>query len=322
MGAESKLMLSAGLRELIDAGRAAEWVESASTATGQRVHHQVTLDLGKFGGAGLLIRTFVAHQPLVLWVPESEWCELAAVMLPNNGFSTIPVEMHAAIAAWMLNPLTSVAQARDLPTPGACSVERASCAATSGCLLRVLSHDIEVSFGVVEGPVEWISNLASAMTVVEAVDSNEPRKGVLAAGWATLHVGQLEALEAGSALVLDVDAPVESGYTWLMLNGRATPMLFDGEGGAWTVQGESIGLAGIAEAQDDGDEPTNDDAVVVVAEIGMAKLTTGMERRMKPSATVELDVELTGAVKLVSRGRIAGIGDLLRVGERLVVKLR
>lgn len=322
MGAESKLTLSAGLRELIGTGRAAEWIESASPATGQRVNHQVTLDLGKFGGAGLLIRTFVAHQPLVLWVPESEWCELAGVMLPNNGFSTIPVEMHAAIAAWMLNPLTSVAQARDLPAPGACSVEQASCVATSGCLLRVLSHDIEVSFGVVEGPVEWISNLASAMTVVEAVDSNEPRKGVLAAGWATLHVSQLEALEAGSALVLDVDAPVESGYTWLMLNELATPMLRDDESGAWTVQGESIRLSFAGEASIGTNANSNQTPMLVVAEIGAANLTAGAERRMKPDASIELDPELSGVVKLMANGELVGLGELLRIGERLVVRIK
>jgi hypothetical protein len=311
------------LLSVIGSGRSSVWVEKMSPVSNQLERHGLQMVNGCFGGEGLLIRSRVAHQPLTLWVNEGEWCELAGVVLANLGFDSIPVEMRSVIATWMLVPFARMAETHGVAGPVESSVERSACDRQSGTVFRLFSHECEVELGVIDAPVEWLVSLANALTVIEDPEDLSTRIGVIAAGWATLRREQLSDLKPGSALVLGVDSKVEAAEAWLVVDRSALLVRRAVGGSKWEILGPQIEVnegTNVDKAIDEGDKGLK--TVRLTAEIGRGILPAGALRRANGEASLNMAYEGKGVVALTADHETVAIGELMRMGSKLGVRIR
>jgi hypothetical protein len=311
------------LLEVIGPGRTAGWVEKSSSVSNQSERHELRITSGRFGGAGLCIRTRVAHHPLILWASEEEWCELASVVLPNGGFDSIPIELRSAIATWMMMPLAHIAEASAISELSAViSVERDGCDLRNGTLIELFSHRRRVGFGVLEAPTEWLAALASAMTMLDQPEDLSTQTGVIAAGWTTLRAEQLIAMAAGAALVLDVDAEVEDGEGWLIVDRSAMLVRRSIQDSTWMMSGMPFDISTVLDGDVSVEEDSELGVVRVMAELGSASVLASALRRPHVQAPLEISFRGEGFVALtVNRKRVA-TGELLRAAGKLVVRIR
>lgn len=292
----------------------------------------VALDYQDMGGAGVVIALEVEGRALRLFAEDAAWCAWIAPLLTLPEARQIPADLRLPAAHWALAPLAALLAAEgagELSTPAVVALDEATLDSTFACALTLRCEDRTVSLRLVEWPRTWTHALASLLDespdpAPRAFDAPSVTLA-LAAGCVRLRRAQLDALAPGKAVVFDIDARVERKEAWLIHEARPLARIGYLEQDQWEVN-EIMSESASREPMDNDEAGTIDDALgtlnfTVVAEIGRLDMTLDAIRALEHGMILDAPASFDGGVTLRVNGRAIGRGRLLRVGERLAVRI-
>ncbi|MGF6812917.1 type III secretion protein Q [Paraburkholderia sp. Clong3] len=311
----------------------------------------------ELGGEGLVVSLNMDGRDAEAWVAETAFCEWVSPLLAAPAYDAFPPDLTGALAAWALAPLAEFAEQCGAGAIAVKGIARGTCSIAFGSALtlsrdgwhlaiRPLGWDTETlrKFGAVMPP----ATVAAPIVVPVA----------LVAGWAYLRQGQIDALAPGDAIVLDASANVKRGEAW-MFQQRPLAKIVAYES-AWRVESVmnqveaemmhfNGGLALPDELQELQDlremqalqetraldetraslVPRGHPAVgrfddvrfALTAEIASMTVPLDTLRNLAPGQMLDTGVTGEGRVSLKVNGLGIGTGRIIRVGERLLVRV-
>ncbi|PTB18619.1 YscQ/HrcQ family type III secretion apparatus protein [Trinickia symbiotica] len=286
------------------------------------------------GGNGLVLSGALGPDPVRLWVDERQWCRWIEPLLAVPDASTIPAELHDALAAWTFDTIGSglegSADGEPPPWPvGAslrgCTVERR----LDWCLRAERGND-DLDLLVLEAPVHWLDALADRLAPCPVDDLPEIRvRTSLVAGWSSIARNLAESLRIGDALVLRQAYRVARGEFGLFAN---KPLA--------RVEYSEAGVFSIEEVMDDFDdwldvEPTtparektasddqvaHDPIVTVVAVVGRFDVPISALAALRPGDILDGQARVDELVALKVGGRTIARATLLDIDGRLAARI-
>lgn len=305
------------LASIVGAGRETDIIVAGSSSCG------VTIEYAPAGGAGLLIQMQIAGQDVWLWSAERDWCAWLAPQLSVPDYANIPPDLREALGHWACAPLVALAEQAQLLPPTFVKAQTGDCPSAYACVLTLRRNDASLRLRVMGFPPRWLQTLAQGMKQTTGTPVCLPGITVaLAAGCVRLTRGELACIEIGATVIFDLDASVENGEVLLVqmqpvakisyLNEREWKVedIFKDHGEEDAVGQEVVALAAL-------------DALkfTLVAEIGRLDMTIGELRNLQPGAILSGKCSFDGTVTLRVSGQALARGRLIRVGERLAVRI-
>lgn len=180
--------------------------------------HAVSFGYRHLGGEGLILNVSVNGRDVRAWVAEPEFCNWVAPVLTAPCFDAIPIDLTAVVAAWALAPFAGFTSDRDLGMVAVTAIERGACPVALDCAITLARGDARLAIRPLEWDVDVLRKIAAA-TPHAALDTAHTLSVSLVAGWAWLKQYQLDALNTGDAIVLDVAADLNKGEAWMFKGG-------------------------------------------------------------------------------------------------------
>ncbi|WP_456280440.1 type III secretion system cytoplasmic ring protein SctQ [Cupriavidus sp. JZ107] len=283
----------------------------------------IVLDLKSSGGDGVVLSISIDGQRARAWVDADAWCDWLAPRLAVQRFPQIPPDLLGLLGDWTLLPLQHHANRAGLGLPRFCSAEPGSCARAIAPTLTLCRADAELDLRLLDWPEPWIAALAQTMEDRRPPLTIPPIPVALAAGWVRLTRAQLAGLSPGDGVVLERPAAIEHGHAWLVAE-RPLALACLAHG-AWHIEhacNEETSMEQGTEATLRGSQL--DDANIVltaVAEVGRLSLSLDTLRELQAGQTLELAHASHGRVTLTVSGHAVASGTLLRVGDKLVMRI-
>lgn len=296
---------------------------AAYPGVGEAPEASIALDLKPCGGDGVILLLQIDGQRAKAWADAQAWCDWLAPRLAVQKLQHIPPDLVGLLGQWALLPLVPHVERAGLGLPRFTGMEPGSCARAIAPTLTLRRDDAELDLRLVEWPEPWISALAQTMEDKRPRLSIPPIPVALAAGWARLTRAQLLALEPGDGIVLDHAVAVERGHAWLTAERPLARVRFDD--GAWCVERiyqEEHSMEHNADATLRTAE-LGDDSIVLtaVAEVGRLSMSLDTLRDLQAGQVLELTHAAHGRITLTVSGQAVASGTLLRVGDKLVMRI-
>lgn len=283
----------------------------------------IVLDLKPGGGDGLLLSLQIDGRPARAWSDAQAWCDWLAPRLAVQQVQQIPPDLVGLLGQWALLALEPHTARAGLASPRFIAVEPGSCARAIAPTLTLRRADATLDLRLLDWPEHWIAALAQTMEDRRPRLSIPPIAVALAAGWTRLSRAQLTQLAAGDGVVLDHAVAVEHGHAWLIAERPLAHLRFDR--GAWCVEHayhENPMMQETADATLRGDPMADDNIVLTaVAEIGRLSMSLDTLRGLEAGQVLELTHATHGRVTLTVSGQAVAHGTLLRVGDKLVMRI-
>ncbi|WP_027212196.1 type III secretion system cytoplasmic ring protein SctQ [Burkholderia sp. WSM2232] len=331
-------------------------------ADATRDEHAVSFGYRQLGGEGLILNLSVNGRDVRAWVAEAEFCNWVAPVLTAPSFDAFPVDLTAAVAAWALAPFAGFVLERDLGLVAVSAIARGACPVAFDCTITLAREDARLAIRPLEWDVDVLRHIAAA-TPRAALDAAHTLSISLVAGWAWLKQYQLEALNTGDAIVLDVAADVNKGEAWMFKGGPLAKIVSLEP--AWRVENvmnrietqiSSLMAAGVHELPDGPaqraeprkrpESPDMDDShampdvqeagqsharcaatllddvpFALTAEIASMDVPLAALRDLAPGQVLDPCMSADGRVSLKVNGTVIGLGRLIRMGGRLLVRI-
>ncbi|KAA0182865.1 YscQ/HrcQ family type III secretion apparatus protein [Cupriavidus gilardii] len=283
----------------------------------------IVLDLKPCGGDGVVMSMSIDGQRVRAWADADAWCEWLAPRLAVQRFHQIPPDLLGLLGQWTLSPLQHHARQAGLGAPHFCAAEPGSCVRAIAPTLTLCRADAELDLRLLDWPESWIAALAQTMEDRRPPLVTPPIPVALAAGWARLSRAQLAGLMPGDGVVLERPAAVEHGHAWLVAERPLALACF--AHGAWHIEyacNEETGMEQETDVTLRG-SPLDDDNIVLtaVAEVGRLSLSLDTLRELQTGQMLELAHATHGRVTLTVSGQAIAHGTLLRVGDKLVMRI-
>jgi len=283
----------------------------------------IVLDLKSSGGDGVVLSISIDGQRARAWVDAEAWCEWLAPRLAVQRFPQIPPDLLGLLGDWTLLPLQHRARRAGLGLPRFCSAEPGSCVRAIAPTLTLCRADAELDLRLLDWPETWIAALAQTMEDRRPPLTIPPIPVALAAGWVRLTRAQLARLSPGDGVVLERPAAIEHGHAWLVAE-RPLALAYLAHG-AWHIEhacNEEIRMEQGIEATLRGSQLDDGNIVLTaVAEVGRLSLSLDTLRELQTGQTLELAHASHGRVTLTVSGHAVASGTLLRVGDKLVMRI-
>lgn len=283
----------------------------------------IALDLKPCGGDGVVLSVAIDGQRARAWVDADAWCEWLAPRLAVQRFQQIPPDLLGLLGQWTLLPLQHHADQAGLGVPRFCAAEPGSCVRAIAPTLTLCRADAELDLRLLDWPEPWIAALAQTMVDRRPPLTIPPIPVALAAGWARLTRAQLAALKPGDGVVLERPAAIEHGHAWLVAERPLGLARFAHD--AWHIEhtcNEEPGMEQGTEATLRGSQLDDDNIVLTaVAEVGRLSLSLDTLRELQTGQMLELAHASHGRVTLTVSGQAIASGTLLRVGDKLVMRI-
>ncbi len=318
------------LRQL-GAGRGGP-IEWAGTTVELSVHHLA------MGGEGLMLTRARNGESWSVWVDEPAWCEWIAPLVPAPSFDAVPLDLRTALAAWTLAPLLTCLDDDTTPAP-VFDVARQSCPARADWVVTLtVSLNAEartVRLRLLDWPTARLASLLNALEPLPPPARPDHRVALsLIAGAVELRGSQLAGLTAGAGLVLDWACDIEAGR-FCLFQRKQLAFLSQLETGAWQVDdllNEVETMQSDADAQPAQSAPMmtnsqagaaalNDVTFTVVAEVAQAELSLSQLASLETGDLLDMPAAGDGRVTLKVNQRTIGHGRLIRIGERVMVRI-
>jgi type III secretion system YscQ/HrcQ family protein len=323
---ESALAL---LRQL-GAGRGG-YIECAGEAVGLSVNHATT------GGAGLVLTRKSGSQAWSVWVDEYAWCSWVASHCPAPDLDAVPHDLLMPLAAWTLAPLSACIDADAVAMP-VFDVARKTCEVEPDWVVTLTDNEgrtLEARLlGWSAARVSALMDTLEPLSPQQASDCRLPLS--LVAGATQLSAMELGRLTAGAGLVLDWACEVEAGH-FCLFQRKQLAFLRQLENGAWQVEdllNEINEINSMPSSVDtaymDNIDSTSPNAAAaladvtftVVAEIAQIELSLSELSSLTPGELLDVPASAgDGRVTLKVNQRTIAHGRLIRVGERLMVRI-
>jgi len=281
------------------------------------------LDLKSCGGDGVVLSMSIDGQRARAWADADAWCEWLAPRLAVQRFQQIPPDLLGLLGQWTLLPLQHHARQAGLGLPHFCAAEPGSCVRAIAPTLTLSRADAELDLRLLDWPEPWIAALAQTMEDRRPPLTIPPIPVALAAGWARLTRAQLAGLVPGDGVVLERPAAVEHGHAWLVAERPLALACF--AHGAWHIEyacNEETSMEQGTETALRGSQLDDDNIVLTaVAEVGRLSLSLDTLRELQTGQMLELAHASHGRVTLTVSGQAVAHGTLLRVGDKLVMRI-
>lgn len=283
----------------------------------------IRLDLKSCGGDGVVLSLSIDGQRARAWADADAWCEWLAPRLAVQRFQQIPPDLLGLLGQWTLVPLQHHAEQAGLGLPRFCAAEPGSCVRAIAPTLTLCRADAELDLRLLDWPEPWLAALAQTMEDRRPPLTIPPIPVALAAGWARLTRAQLAGLAPGDGIVLERPAAVEHGRAWLVAERPLALACF--AHGAWHIEhacNEETSMEQGTEATLRGSRLDDDNIVLTaVAEVGRLSLSLDTLRELQTGQMLELAHASHGHVTLTVSGQAIAHGTLLRVGDKLVMRI-
>ncbi|MBY4897881.1 type III secretion system cytoplasmic ring protein SctQ [Cupriavidus sp. AU9028] len=284
---------------------------------------EISLDLKPAGGDGLVLSVLVGEQRARAWVDAHAWCEWIAPRLTVQRPQQIPPDLLPLLGQWTLLPLQRHAEQAAVPAPAFVDAEAGSIPRTTAPTLTLRRADAVMELRLLDWPASWVAALAGKLDVPLAPLELPPLPVALAAGWVRLTRRQLRELRPGDGVVLERGVRVELGHAWLVA-GRTVARLRVADG-TWCVEDrldEETTMDGPGMVELEGEGLTDDSIVLTaVAEVARLPLSLDTLRGLHRGQVLELAHASHGRVTLTVSGHAVAHGALLRVGDKLVMRI-
>jgi type III secretion protein Q len=283
----------------------------------------LALDHAVCGGDGVVLSLLVNQQPARAWVDAEAWCDWLRPRLPVQRIDQIPPELVPLLGEWAVLPVQRHAEAAGLRPLRFVGAEAGQCARVVAPTLTLARPDMALSLRLLDWPTDWIEALARTMEDRRVPLVVPPIPMPLAAGWVRLTRAQLRGLKPGDGVVLDQALPVESGHAWLIAERPLARLCFDHD--AWRIEcafHEDHPMQDLTDTIAKG-EPLRDEDIVLtaIAELGRMSLSLDTLRGLHAGQVLDIPHASHGRVTLTVSGQPVATGSLLRVGERLVMRV-
>jgi type III secretion system YscQ/HrcQ family protein len=269
------------------------------------------------GDAGLALALQLEGAALTAWVDERSWLAWVEGVLPLPALSAAPPDLLPTLAAWTLAPLCEWLQREALPPPQCHDLRAAGLVRAPHWTLTLTRDGAALPLCLEGWPASWIAAVADRLQPLPAppLALSLP----LAAGWCHLSHAELGRLAPGDALLLSGAAEVEAGEVWLFQQRPLARLamsapdrcrvltLMPADAGWSAAEPVAAGAGALAGLE-----------LCVVAELGRAMLDDVAALAVGTEATLAL----TSRVRLTLDGRRLADGELLRLGDRLAVRIR
>lgn len=283
----------------------------------------IGLDLKSCGGDGVVLSLSIDGQRARAWADADAWCEWLAPRLAVQRFQQIPPDLMGLLGQWTLLPLQHHAEHAGLGLPRFCAAEPGSCVRAIAPTLTLSRADAQLDLRLLDWPEPWIAALAQTMEDRRPPLTIPPIPVALAAGWARLTRAQLAGLMPGDGVVLERPAAVEHGHAWLVAERPLALACF--AHGAWHIEyacNEDTSMEQGTDATLRGSQLDDDNIVLTaVAEVGRLSLSLDTLRELQTGQMLELAHASHGRVTLTVSGQPIASGTLLRVGDKLVMRI-
>ncbi|MBO4123468.1 type III secretion system cytoplasmic ring protein SctQ [Cupriavidus gilardii] len=283
----------------------------------------LVLDLKPCGGDGVVLTMSIDGQRARAWVDADAWCEWLAPRLAVQRFHQIPPDLLGLLGQWTLLPLQHHARRAGLGLPRFGNAEPGRCARAIAPTLTLCRADAELDLRLLDWPEPWIAALAQTMEDRRPPLTIPPIPVALAAGWVHLTRAQLARLAPGDGVVLERAAAVEHGHAWLIAERPLALACF--AHGAWHIEhtcNEETSMEQGTEVTLRGSQLDDDNIVLTaVAEVGRLSLSLDTLRELQTGQMLELAHASHGRVTLTVSGQPVANGTLLRVGDKLVMRI-
>lgn len=308
----------------------AEEAEAANEAGAGRIASEddqaqceVSLDLRPAGGDGLLLTVMLGEQKARAWVDAHAWCEWIAPKLTVQRPQQIPPDLLPLLGQWTLLALQRRAEQAGLPAPRFLGAEAGSVPRSSAPTLTLRRPDAAIELRLLEWPAAWVATMAGSMAAPLPPLELPAVPVALAAGWVRLSRRQLRELQPGDGVVLERAARVELGHAWLVAGRTLGNVRFDD--GIWRIE-DTVDEETMMDAPDavelEGEGLTDDSIVLTaVAEVARLPMPLDVLQGLHRGQVLELAHASHGRVTLTVSGRQVARGALLRVGDKLVMRI-
>lgn len=279
---------------------------------------------------GLLLNTSMHNgDEISFWLDEKEWCEWVSSVLVIPSFSMIPEEFKAVLAKWTLDTLKICVDIEGFEWPTVKQMSPHILTQGMGWRLCARCHDRVLNLQVTQAPGSWLEMLVS-----HASPNSEEKKdppiiigAKLVAGWTLLARDQISAIQAGSALVLQQQTDISNGNFFLFTH-RPLAIVHQNRGtGVFTVEtlmetfDDWIDI-GLPTGDLMGEEnPVIDAPIPVVVEVANFNVSVNELSQIKPGYLLPSESHHSTSVSLRIGHHIFAFGTLLRIGERLAVRI-
>ncbi|QDQ25063.1 YscQ/HrcQ family type III secretion apparatus protein [Chitinimonas arctica] len=306
---------------LVSSGR------TIDTASGDRI----TLEYKKSGGNGLVLNFRMGDRALSAWVAEHEYCRWIEPMLPVPSADRIPPELFPLLCTWSLAPLDAWLTSLGFEQILGDSIARGEGDAEEGWVLTIEGDRGQLCLSLLDWPLDWLKCIAEQQAPFEMQACEMTAPVCVAAGWTRMTLNNLRSLRIGDGLVLDTSARIDEGEWYL----------FERKPLARISCAEDDSLATVEELMDDFDdwlniaeiektlgecepEPftgVNDIVMTVVAEAGRIELPLSSLASLHEGQLLDANIRHNRDIRLKINGKTIGSGSLVKVGEKLMVRI-
>ncbi|MFL9988949.1 FliM/FliN family flagellar motor switch protein [Paraburkholderia sediminicola] len=303
---------------------------------------------GLRGGNGLMLEALIGGERFALWFDEHQWCQWVAPLLPVPALQEVPKDFTGPLAAWTLEPLAAFAEQQGLGNMQAVKMGRERVESASAPVICFESQASRLDARVVAAPRGWLKRLAGSMDRLERDPIISTIDVALCIGWVRIDMKELESLNRDCCVVLDCHTEVEKGEFLLCEQGLLATAILDESKSFWTIsaisdeceqrmRGDahgaasswslSYGVSGVGKRSDQGFTHTGEDkmglniTVMMTAEVARIPVDLETLKSLHPGMLIETAVLFSNQVKLCINGQQVATGQLVRLGERLGVRV-
>ncbi|MFM0610003.1 type III secretion system cytoplasmic ring protein SctQ [Paraburkholderia sediminicola] len=328
------------LWSIISAGRISQDAYDLANAGDVRVE----LRVGSIGGEGIIHEMTIEGEPLQLWYSEQEWCKWIDPLLPIPRLIDAPTDIMLLLATWTAEPLAVYSNQHSFGRIICGGVYNGHVDNATACVISLSREHSRLDARILLAPGRWLRHLATSLKVIEQDSLVSSIFVALSVGWTRVQFDQIKAIEAGGALVLDTFSEIEKGELFIY-HGRPFARVTvpdSGEGRLYIEEvcsfhningaghepvlrakqleqlpcrdGEIINVVG-------GTDMDEDLTVVVVAEIAQIPLSLKQLGSLTSGMVLETPAISSSGVRLSFNGQTIARGQLVRLGDRLAVRI-
>jgi type III secretion protein Q len=304
----------------------------------------LSLAYRRAGGNGLILSGHLEHGPVQVWIDAREWLPWIEPVLAVSHATSIPEELHEALAAWTFDAIgrgldgsAQFASTASTQWPVGSSLRTAHIEPRLGWCLRAEQGERGVDVLVLDAPHDWLDMLADRLSPWRPDNAAEVRiRAGLLAGWASVARSAVASLRVGDALLLQRAYRVAQGEFGLFIakpiarlrcgeTGDKRDKRDAGDASIFTIEevmdkfDDWLDVEPPAPASDD--QASYDPLVTVVAEVCGFDVPVSALAALKPGDVLTGDVLADELVALKVGGRLIARATLLDIDGRLAARI-